>query len=91
MATTVATVANPLGVAVGFLIPSIFVDPTDVLPENRDRARTDIVNSLYCQAIIGTVVALLIAIFFREKPPTPPSPSAAPMAIPNNDTIVQNQ
>jgi fucose permease len=30
IATTIATIANPLGVAVGFLIPAIFVDDSDV-------------------------------------------------------------
>jgi hypothetical protein len=34
IATTIATVANPLGVAVGFLIPAIFVDDEDAYPEN---------------------------------------------------------
>jgi len=29
IATTIATVANPLGVAVGFLIPAIFVEDSD--------------------------------------------------------------
>lgn len=66
----------PLGVAIGFLIPTIFVDSTDVEPANKERARNDIFLSLICQAIIGTVVAILILIFFREKPPTPPSLSA---------------
>ncbi|CDW77331.1 major facilitator superfamily protein [Stylonychia lemnae] len=75
-ATTIATASIPLGVAVGFVIPSIFVDNDDNLPQNKDNARDHIFNSLLCQAIIASVIAALILFFFREKPPTPPSPSA---------------
>lgn len=32
VATTIATVAMPLGVAVGFVIPALFVDDQDNLP-----------------------------------------------------------
>ena len=80
IATTIATVANPLGVAVGFLIPAIFVDDDDAKVKNRLLAKSHILNSLICQAIIGSVVCLLVLIFFREKPPTPPSPSAGIMS-----------
>jgi hypothetical protein len=69
-------VANPLGVAVGFLIPALFVDTDDILPINKESARDHIWQSLICQAGIATAVAALIVIFFKEKPPTPPSPSA---------------
>lgn len=45
---------------------------------------------MLCQAIIGIVVAVMIVIFFREKPPTPPSPSAndanlSPSILPEGD------
>ena len=70
-----ATVANPLGVAIGFVIPALFVDDSDKDPINRVIARKNIFNSLLCQAIIGSVITVLTVIFFREKPPTPPSPS----------------
>lgn len=33
----------------------------------------NIKTSLVVQAIIGSVIFLLVAIFMREKPPTPPS------------------
>lgn len=81
IATTIATIANPLGVAVGFLIPSLFVENDDKDPLNRSRAQDNILNSLICQAALGTVVAILIVIYFKEKPPTPPSPSAGPMPL----------
>jgi hypothetical protein len=69
-------VATPLGVAVGFLIPAIFVDDSDLNPVNREKAKKDIFDSLLCQAILGTLITALVCIFFREKPPTPPSASA---------------
>eukprot|EP00347_Sterkiella_histriomuscorum_P021419 403334042 len=76
IATTIATASIPLGVAVGFVIPSFFVDDGDRAHDKKDDARSHIFNSLLCQAIIGTVVAILILFFFKDKPPTPPSSSA---------------
>lgn len=76
IATTLATASLPLGAAVGFLVPSFFVADSDRDPSKREQARTDIFNSLLCQAIIGTIVAFLIVFFFRDKPPSPPSPSS---------------
>ena len=63
--------------AVGFVVPALFVDNEDILVQNKDRARANIFNSLLCQAIIAAVIALLTVVFFRDKPPTPPSPSAS--------------
>lgn len=82
IATTIATVANPLGVAIGFLLPTIFITPDDIQPTNKEKARTDIFWSLVCQAILGTIVALLVVLFFKDKPPTPPSASAGAIKEP---------
>jgi hypothetical protein len=49
----------------------------DSLPEYRDQARHDVYLSLLWQAIIGTVFTVFALIFFREKPLTPPSLTAA--------------
>jgi fucose permease len=38
VATTIATVAMPLGVAVGFVIPALFVDDEDNLPQFKKQA-----------------------------------------------------
>lgn len=38
---------------------------------------TDIPSFLFIQAIVSTICALLIFLFFRDKPPSPPSYSAS--------------
>lgn len=65
MATTVCSVANPVGVAMGFVLPPILVQNDDLMP------------LLLVEAGIAVLVALLAVLFIREKPPTPPSLSAA--------------
>ena len=75
IATTIGAAANPLGVACGFVLPALFVGDKDTLPENKVHAREDIFYSLLLQAGLTTVVAILVLISFREKPPTPPSAS----------------
>ena len=47
IATTIATAAQPLGVAIGFVFPSIFVKNTDADPgpENVDNARHHLFQS----------------------------------------------
>lgn len=76
ISTTVATISNPLGVAIGFVLPVLFVTDQDNLPENREDAKTNIFYSLLCQALIQTAVTIIIVVFYKEKPPTPPSASA---------------
>jgi len=53
--------ANAIGGGLGALIPSYQV---------RDRA--DIIDVLFWQAIAGTAIAVITAIFVQERPPTPP-------------------
>jgi Na+/melibiose symporter-like transporter len=77
IATTIATVSQPLGVAIGYVFPSFFVSVEDSLPEFKDQARHAVYMSLLWQAIIGTVFTVFALIFFREKPATPPSLTAA--------------
>lgn len=67
----------PLGVAIGYVIPSFFVTSSDGNKGNEESAQTHIRNSLILQGILGTIVVILIIFFFREKPPTPPSASAS--------------
>jgi len=75
IATTIATAAQPLGVAIGFVFPSLFVTATDADEgaSNEDSARHHIFLSQVWQAGIGAFVMLLLIFLFREKPKTPPS------------------
>ena len=75
IATTIATAAQPIGVAIGFVFPSIFVtaDDADDGKKHEEDARHHIFLSQIWQAGIGALVLVLLIIFFREKPKTPPS------------------
>jgi len=77
IATTVGAACQPLGVAIGFVFPTFFVVAADSLAANKDEARTHIFQSILWQAVIASVVFILVLIFFKEKPPTPPSTSAS--------------
>jgi cyanate permease len=90
IATTIATTALPIGAAAGFVIPAFFVDDEDLKPENRETAKGHIFHSLLFQAILGAVLSLLIFVFFREKPPTPPSPSAGAGGTQMNSIYLKN-
>ena len=78
IATTIATAAQPIGVAIGFVFPSIFVTVADADPGqiNVDNARHHIYQSQLWQAIVGICVLAFLLVFFREKPKTPPSNSS---------------
>ena len=65
--------STPLGVICGQLIPAVAMKKPEQynhiggLKEIKD----DLFNMLLGEAIFGSVIILLIIIFFREKPPTP--------------------
>jgi predicted MFS family arabinose efflux permease len=67
IATALGSMANPLGSAIGSLLPSLIV--------------TDGVSSrpffilLTVEAAFTTLTALLVIVIFRSEPPSPPSPS----------------
>eukprot|EP00743_Colponemidia_sp_Colp-15_P004645 GILK01005006.1.p1 GENE.GILK01005006.1~~GILK01005006.1.p1 ORF type:complete len:457 (-),score=72.14 GILK01005006.1:248-1618(-) len=69
IATTIASVANPLGVALGFVLPTIFVPDSSNL-------RSDIGSLLLAEAILCVVAAVLVVFAFKDKPPTPPCETA---------------
>jgi fucose permease len=97
IATTVATAAQPIGVAIGFVFPSIFVKAADAEPgqTNVDNARYHIYQSQLWQAIVGVSVLVVLLIFFREKPKTPPSSSSETLQRENmrenTKTIMKNK
>jgi len=73
MATTVASIANPIGAAIGFLIPSFFItESTDLKADGKSQ----VLKLIICEAIIATVISLSIFLFFKSKPRLPPSRTA---------------
>eukprot|EP01094_Clydonella_sp_ATCC50884_P010850 TRINITY_DN20667_c0_g1_i1.p1 TRINITY_DN20667_c0_g1~~TRINITY_DN20667_c0_g1_i1.p1 ORF type:complete len:455 (+),score=132.55 TRINITY_DN20667_c0_g1_i1:348-1712(+) len=64
VAVTIATVANPIGAALGLVIPPLVT------------AFVSVPALLVLDAVVAALVFLLIALFFRSKPPLPPSYSA---------------
>jgi len=73
IATTVANIAAPAALIFAYLIPTAFVKNQDVNPHE---AQVQIRNSLICQAAIIVGGGIFVLIFFRSKPPTPPSASS---------------
>ena len=69
MATTVGSMSNPLGVAVGFGLPAVIVTAS--------KGKNEIFNLMIVEAIICTVVLVLVIFLFKNKPEYPPSISAS--------------
>lgn len=88
IATTVATLFNPLGNAIATLVPTILVKQA-CLPEGSTLVCTDerekhptgdvsgMENLLLYEFLASVVLGVVMLIFFRSAPPTPPSFSAA--------------
>ena len=64
--------------AIGFVFPSLFVVKEDADPgqQNIDNARQHIHESQFWQAVVGLIVLVLLLLFLKEKPKTPPSASS---------------
>ena len=69
MATTVGTMSNPLGVAIGFGLPAVIVTASE--------SKSQIVLLMLVEAIICTAIFVLVLIFFKKEPKYPPSISAS--------------
>jgi len=72
LSTTIASVANPVGVGIGFLIAQGFVDNDADGLEGLKQVR----NLMFFTAVLGSIMITPIFIFFRNKPASPPSKSA---------------
>lgn len=68
MATTVGTMSNPLGVAVGFVLPAVFV--------TSDKSKSEITMLMLVEAVFCSVICVACFILFKKKPDVPPSISA---------------
>jgi FLVCR family feline leukemia virus subgroup C receptor-related protein len=73
MFTILLVLTGTAGGAIGFLLPGSMVGSES----SPDKGKELFMKLLLIEAIIATVLSAPVFIFFREKPPTPPSPSAS--------------
>ncbi|XP_013375494.1 PREDICTED: feline leukemia virus subgroup C receptor-related protein 1 isoform X1 [Chinchilla lanigera] len=78
-ACATAVLGNQLGTAVGFLLPPVLVPNTQ---NNTDLLAYNISTMFYGTSGVSTLLFILTAIAFKEKPPYPPSQAQA--ALQNN-------
>ncbi|CAF1123021.1 unnamed protein product [Adineta ricciae] len=67
IATAISSMSNPLGLAVGSLLPSLIVSD--------GYSSIDFFTLLIVEAGFSALVALIVIFLFRSEPPTPPSSS----------------
>lgn len=75
IATTVGSIAAPFGAVIGYLLPLPLISDADT--KRPDGGEGRFLRYLLVQSSIITVLGLPILLFIRNKPPTPPSASAA--------------
>ncbi|TNV79121.1 hypothetical protein FGO68_gene16126 [Halteria grandinella] len=75
ISTALGTISTPLGVIVGFIVPSAMLSEED--EKNPIEGQRKFCNYLLVQNGIATISAILLIIMARDKPPTPPSESAS--------------
>jgi hypothetical protein len=69
---TIGVCFQALGNAIGFVIPSLFVDPADT----GEIFKTNVTSSLIAQAILGVAIFVICLFFFADRPEKPPSATA---------------
>lgn len=74
VATTLCSLANPLGSAIGSLLPAMFVN-SDSDNDIKNGVRT----LLLVQMVVAFAALILSALFLKSQPETPPSASSAHM------------
>lgn len=77
-ANMIASVSNPVGIAIGSVLSGVMVS-----------ASGDVKWMLFVNAVFSLAVALLVTIFFQNRPPTPPSHSAEEAHFSFSDGIKQ--
>ena len=75
IATTLGSLAAPIGAVTGFLLPLPLISESDATPQ--DHGRKVFFRYILVQNIVITVLGLPIIFFIRNQPPSPPSSSAA--------------
>lgn len=71
IAITIGANANNIGMAIGMVLPTIFVRQVD--KTDADSLKTQIFLSNITQASIVGLLAVLALFTFKNRPPTPPS------------------
>lgn len=79
MATAILSVINIVGTGIGFVVPSIIVDETEM---DKEKTHTQVLLLMAIEFGLSFVGALLVVLLFREKPPKPPSFGAESVKIP---------
>lgn len=78
IATTLGSLAAPLGAIIGYLLPLTVISDSDVSPgPDQTRGQERFFLYLLIQSAIITLLGLPISVIIRNAPPTPPSASAA--------------
>ena len=67
----VGAYANPIGVSVGFFYPSLFINDDDI--SDHDQAKVYMKNMLILPSAVSSVIMLGVILFYKNKPPTPPT------------------
>lgn len=75
LATTIATLINPLGNAAGSVVPSILVTGTTDKHDNV-LSTSGMPLLLLCELVFCAVALVAVLLFFDSHPPTPPTRSA---------------
>lgn len=73
-----------LGVAIGFILPTFFVD-VEIDKNDIEKSKNQVFRSLFLQAIVGLVIGLLTITTLPGEPNLPPSANAT---IPRDDDII---
>lgn len=71
VATVLASMANPVGIAVGSILPAVFVS------QNNDGVVEGMDTLLLVEAILATLGAAVAALLVKSRPSVPPSAAAA--------------
>ena len=80
LATTLGSLAQPIGAVMGFLLPLPFIGDKD---KDSSEGKSKFLFYVLIQSIIITAMTLPIIFIVKDKPPTPPSRSAE-----RSDTIL---
>ena len=76
MATSIATISLPIGGALGFTFPTLFVPNSDLYNPDSHQVKVHVFHLFLMQAILTAIITMMIILLFKDKPPTPPSASA---------------
>jgi len=72
LSTTVASVSNPIGVGIGFVLAQLFVQNG----AEGDEGRKEVYNLMLFSAGLGSLLILPLYFLFKNKPKVPPSKTA---------------